>query len=181
MLEFITSADFYILDFIHNHLQCGFLNSVMPFVTSLGDIGLVWIVLTLILMIFKKYRKTAVKMAVALILTVIICNLLIKPLVMRTRPYDVNTAVQLLISAPMDFSFPSSHTAASFAAAWALFTDRKKLGTAALILAFLIAFSRLYLYVHYPSDVLAGAVIGIALAVLAGIITEFLYKRKRVK
>jgi undecaprenyl-diphosphatase len=88
---------------------------------------------------------------------------LAKPLIGRVRPCDVNTAVQLLIARPADFSFPSGHSASSFAAVFALYFRGARLWKPALALAVLIAFSRLYLYVHYPSDVLAGILIGAAI------------------
>ena len=108
-----------------------------------------------------KTRKVGILVSVALLLDVLTCNVILKPLIARTRPYDVNTAVELLIRAPRDYSFPSGHTAASFAAAAALwFADKKKLAIPALVLAVLIAFSRMYFYVHYPTDVLGGAILG---------------------
>ena len=101
-------------------------------------------------------------MAAALIIDLLLCNVLLKNLVARTRPYDVNTGIQLLVAKLRDYSFPSGHTAASFASATALyFAGEKKLWKPALVLACLIAVSRLYLYVHYPTDVLGGVVIGI--------------------
>lgn len=108
-----------------------------------------------------KTRKVGILVSVALLLDVLTCNVILKPLIARTRPYDVNKAVELLIRAPRDYSFPSGHTAASFAAAAALwFADKKKLAIPALVLAVLIAFSRMYFYVHYPTDVLGGAILG---------------------
>ena len=93
---------------------------------------------------------------------VIVCNGILKNLFARTRPFDVNEAVQLLITAPKDFSFPSGHTAASFAAVAALyFTGEKKPWKVSLVLAVLIAFSRMYLYVHYPTDILGGVLVGL--------------------
>lgn len=100
-------------------------------------------------------------MGIALALEIVCCNVILKPFVARIRPCDVNTAVQLLIERPIDYSFPSGHTASSFAAASALYFSRKKLWIPAAVLAGMIGFSRLYLYVHYPTDVLAGALIGI--------------------
>lgn len=93
---------------------------------------------------------------------VIVCNGILKNLFARTRPFDVNEAVQLLITAPKDFSFPSGHTAASFAAVAALyFAGEKKLWKVSLVLAVLLAFSRMYLYVHYPTDILGGVLVGL--------------------
>ena len=107
-------------------------------------------------------------MAAALIMDLLICNVAVKNLVARTRPYDVNTSVQLLVAKLHDYSFPSGHTAASFASVTALYlAGERKLWKPALVLACLIAISRLYLYVHYPTDVLGGMVFGI-LAGFAG-------------
>lgn len=107
------------------------------------------------------HRKAGAAVLAGLALEVVCCNLVLKPLVARVRPCDINTAVQLLIARPEDFSFPSGHTGASFAAVSALCASGNRLWIPSLILAVLIAFSRLYLYVHYPTDVLAGAVIGV--------------------
>lgn len=91
----------------------------------------------------------------------LLCNVTLKPLVARLRPFEIaDTMRQLLIDPPSDFSFPSGHTTSSFAAATALAAARARGGLAAMILAAVIAFSRLYLYVHYPTDVIAGALIG---------------------
>jgi undecaprenyl-diphosphatase len=99
-------------------------------------------------------------MLIALALHICLCNLLIKPLVARPRPFTINTDIRLLITAPTDYSFPSGHTAASFAVAFSLLFGKNKLCSLAFILSALIAFSRLYLYVHYPTDVFAGILIG---------------------
>lgn len=98
-----------------------------------------------------------------LVCSAVVGNLILKNLVARSRPFSLNTTVNLLISAPTDYSFPSGHTMASFVAAMILYHTDKRLGIPALMLAFLIAFSRLYLYVHFPSDVIAGALIGAAI------------------
>lgn len=157
----MLSIDFAILDFIYDNLRTAWLDVLIPFVTRLGDGGAVWIVMTICLLISKKYRKTGFVLSCALLLDVIICNGILKPVVARIRPYDVNTAIQLLIPHPTDFSFPSGHTAASFTAVSALyFTGHRKLWISALILSLLIAFSRLYLYVHYPSDIIGGIFLG---------------------
>lgn len=138
-------------------------DAVMCFITRLGDVGMIWIVLAVILLAIPKTRKTGVVVAAALCIDLILCNGILKNLFARTRPYDVNTGVKLLITKPADFSFPSGHTAASFATVAALyFSGARRLWKPVLILACLIAFSRLYLYVHYPTDVLGGIVIGIA-------------------
>ena len=101
-------------------------------------------------------------MSVSLLTELLLCNVILKPAAARPRPFEVNMGVRLLIEAPKDFSFPSGHTGASFAAAAALFFAGSRGWIPVGILAVLIGFSRLYLYVHYPSDVLAGALLGIA-------------------
>lgn len=153
--------DMAILDLIQSNIRTGFMDAIMPFITQLGDAGLMWIILSIGLIIPKKTRKIGFVMIIALILNGIICNIILKPMLARIRPFDVNTAIKLLINKPRDFSFPSGHTSASFTAASVLFFRKSKLFVPSLVLAFLISFSRLYLYVHYPSDVLAGLVLGI--------------------
>ena len=128
--------EIHILDMIQN-LRTPIGDVVVPLITRLGDAGIIWIILTVLLLIIPKTRKTGVIMMA------------------RTRPFDVNTAVQLLVAKPRDYSFPSGHTAASFASVTALYlAGEKKMWKAALVLAVLIALSRLYLYVHYPTDII---------------------------
>lgn len=174
------AAEFIILDAIQQYGRSEFLDYLMVGLTTLGDKGGIWIIMTCLLLIYPKTRKTGLVVAVSLIIEWLCCNVLLKPLVARIRPCDVNTAVQLLIAHPMDFSFPSGHTGSSFAAMSALFFCRKTYWRAACLLAVLIGFSRMYLYVHYPTDVAAGAVLG----VLAGryaysAVAWVLAKRKR--
>lgn len=169
-----------ILDFIQSNLRCGIMDSIMTFITGLGDGGKIWIACTILLLLIPKTRKAGLAMGIALALEIVCCNVILKPFVARIRPCDVNTAVQLLIERPLDYSFPSGHTASSFAAASALYFGRKKLWIPAAVLAGLIGFSRLYLYVHYPTDVLAGALLGIMMgwfgSVLANVFSTRLSK-----
>lgn len=183
------SFDLPILDWIASHLWCGFLNTVMPVITALGNGGIFWIILAVLFLCIPKYRKMGLGMGLALIMGLLICNLTLKPLVARMRPYDYQLehfgkTIQLLITTPSDFSFPSGHTIASFEAATVMLLYNKKLGIPAMILACLIAFSRLYLYVHYPTDVLASVILGIGIAFLAKFLVEkgfSLYEAKKVK
>ncbi len=153
----------YALQYLHNAV----LDPIMVGITSLGNAGWFWIVLTAIFLAVPKYRKCGVRMAIALILDLILCNLILKPLAARPRPCWIDEQVKMLVSAPKDYSFPSGHSAASFAAAVSIFILHKKAGIAALILAGLIAFSRLYLFVHFPTDVFAGIAVGFICAFLA--------------
>lgn len=158
----MESVEFAILDWIQQHLRCGVLDTVLPAVSWICNHGEVWIILAAVLL-RKRDRWVGVSVALALVLDLVCCNLILKPLVDRVRPFAVNTAVELLTAPPLDASFPSGHTAASFAAVFALKASGSRLWKPALVLAAAIAFSRLYLYVHWPSDVLFGAVLGAAL------------------
>lgn len=150
------------MDQIQQWMQCSFLDAAMPAVTALGNYGMIWIGLAALLLCISKTRRLGAVMAVSLVIELILCNVILKPLAARPRPFEVNMGVRLLIEAPKDFSFPSGHTGASFAAAAALFFVGSRGWIPAAVLAALIGFSRLYLYVHYPTDVLAGALLGIA-------------------
>lgn len=166
--------EFAILDFIQN-LRNPFMDSIMCAVTRLGDLGAVWVLLSLALCAVPKTRKVGIALAAALAMNFILCNGIIKNLVCRIRPYKINEAIKLLIDAPNDYSFPSGHTAAAFSAVLSLYhSGMKKLSVVALPLAVLIAFSRLYLYVHYPSDVLGGIVLGSICGLLGNKVYELL-------
>ena len=151
------------LQTIHNPV----LDTVMCGITRLGDAGIIWILLCIVLLVLPKTRKSGVILMAALLVDLVICNGILKPLVHRIRPFDVRTGIELLVKRPTDFSFPSGHTAASFASVMALYlAGEKKIWISSLGLAVLIAFSRLYLYVHYPTDVLGGVVAGLAAGAL---------------
>ena len=168
--------DLPILDWIAEHLWCPFLDTVMPVITHLGDGGIFWIGLALVLLCIPSCRKTGIAMVFALLMGLLVCNLALKPLIGLMRPFDYQLlqgkVIPLLIEAPKDFSFPSGHTIASIEAATVVLICHRKWGFAAMALAVLIAFSRLYLYVHYPTDVLASVVLGIGIAFLATYLTN---------
>lgn len=166
-----------LLDLIQTiHTPAG--DRIMCVITRLGDAGIIWIVLTVVLILIPKTRKSGILLAGALCVDVLLCNVLLKHLVGRIRPCDVNQAVELLIARPHDFSFPSGHTAASFASVTALYlAGEKKLWIPALVLAVLIAFSRMYLYVHYPTDILGGILCGVA----SGFIAQWLVQKAMKK
>ncbi|MBQ8579541.1 MAG: phosphatase PAP2 family protein [Oscillospiraceae bacterium] len=181
--------DLPILDWIAANLWCPFLDAVMPAITVLGDAGIFWIAVAVVLLFIPKYRKIGLSMGAALLMGVLLCNVTLKPLVGRIRPYDYQLehfgkTIQLLIPAQHDFSFPSGHTIASFEAAVAIIIRNRKLGIPAMVLAVLIAFSRLYLYVHYPTDVLVSMVLGTALALLGTWLVNKgygLYEKKKLQ
>ena len=136
--------EFQILDALQK-IHTPILDKFMAAITSLGNAGIIWIILAAVLLIYPKTRKTGIIVAAALIVDLILCNVILKNLIARTRPYDINTAVQIIIAKPHDYSFPSGHTAASFASVAALYLAGAKKGwKIAGVLAVLIAFSRLY-------------------------------------
>jgi len=172
--------DLPILDWIAGNLSCGLMDTLMPIITLFGDDGIFWIACAVILLLIPKTRKIGLSMGVALLIGLLVCNITLKPLVGRIRPYDYQlqhfgVEIRLLVDGLHDFSFPSGHTIASFEAAVVLLLGNRKLGIPAVILASLIAFSRLYLYVHYPTDVIASVILGIGIAYLSAWLAKKAY------
>lgn len=170
-----------VLDFIQENLKCKVLDVLMPIVTSLADKGIFFILFALCMLLFKKTRKGGLYLSLALCFGLIIGNLILKNAFMRVRPFNTNGALisELLIKKPEDYSFPSGHSLASTEFAVTMLFFNKKLGITASVLAFFICFSRLYLYVHYPSDVLCGILLGIFTSVASVRITDFLLNKYR--
>ena len=167
----VLNFDFAILDFIRAHMSGDFADSLMKLVTSLGNVGILWIVIAAALLCTKKFRKTGLQMAVGLILGLIFGNLLLKNLVARPRPFTLR-GTDIIIKAPRDYSFPSGHTLASVISAYILWHNNRKAGIAAAVTAALIAFSRIYLYVHYPTDIIGGTLLGLLIGFVTVKISE---------
>ena len=172
-----VSFDLPILDWIQAHLQSGFLDTVMPIITVFGDAGIFWMICATLLLFTRKHRRTGLGVWFALAIGLVVCNLILKPAVGHIRPYDFQEehfkiVIDLLIDKQHDFSFPSGHTIASFEAATVLLLNSPTLGIPAMILAVLIAFSRLYLYVHYPTDVIFSIFAGILIAIIGNLIAK---------
>ena len=157
------------------------MNAISIFFDYAGAHGEIWIAFTLLLLLFRRTRKAGFAMAVALVLYMAAGHFFLKPLFARPRPCDVNTAITILVKRPHGHSFPSGHTASAFAAAFALWLQNRKLGVPALVLAAFIAFTRLYLYVHFPTDVLGGLVLGLALGALASWLVDSLANKSKKK
>ncbi len=154
--------EFTILDFIQQNLRSELMDKIMVSITHLGDAGVIWILLTIALLLIPKTRRVGFTLALALIFDLVLCNMIVKPFVARIRPYDINTAVSLLIDRQVDYSFPSGHTAAGVTCTVALYLMRRRwLWKISFCLSILIAFSRLYLYVHFPTDIIGGIMIGV--------------------
>lgn len=174
MAELITKIDFQILDWIQANLRTPWLDWLMPKITFLCESGWFWIVIALACLLWKKHRRCGINMALGLILCGLFGNLLLKHLVARSRPCWINTAIDMLVKIPADYSFPSGHSMVSFASAVILLQYDKRIGIPAIILAALIAVSRLYLYVHFPSDVIVGTLLGILFGILAPRIADYI-------
>lgn len=157
------------------------MDSAMTLITHLGDKGLIWIAAGLVMLFFAKYRKNGIVLWIGLLVGLLVFNVLLKNIFMRDRPCWIDTDYALLILNPKDFSFPSGHTGSSVIAATILTMTNRKFGYAAIPLAVLISFSRLYLYVHFPSDVLASTVLGVMIGAAVKITADRLIARKTPK
>lgn len=173
--------DWTILEFVRENLHTDIGDILLMCITKLGDAGIFWILLCGALLISRKYRKTGVLLLITLAVDVLLCNVILKNVVARTRPFDINTTVEFLIDRPYGYSFPSGHTAVSFASAGALYFRKEKFRHAALVLAALIGFSRVYFYVHYPTDILGGIATGLASSAIAYLIFRKLEEWKKKK
>ena len=142
-----------------------------------GSYGQLWVIVAALLLIFKKTRKAGVSVLIAYLAVFLIGQLALKNLFSRPRPCQIDEAFALLVARPSSSSFPSTHSAWAFGAATAIFMRHRKLGSAAYAVAALIAFSRLYMFLHFPTDVLFGAAMGMALGVLAHWIMKTLWKK----
>lgn len=184
---FFASFDQAILKFaysLHESAVGGFLDVFFKEITKLGNGGIFFIVLSVILLLFKKTRKCGFAMLIAIVIGALITNVCIKNIVGRPRPYADETSIYyqwwLEIGHGVEHeiaSFPSGHATASFAAMTALFIFlNKKYSWLGLVLASLIGFSRNYIFVHYPSDILAGIIVGVCAALLAAVIIRAIFK-----
>lgn len=163
MMDALIRLDGNCLLWIQEDLRLDIWDPFWKCITFLGDKGWFWLTLSLLLIAFPKTRKTGIMALASMALCALVTNVCLKNLVARPRPYTQIPGLTALIPAPSDYSFPSGHTTASFACAGVyLQTLPRKYGAAALILATSIAFSRLYVGVHYPTDVFAGLLIGLA-------------------
>ena len=167
-----------ILLYIQENLRFDFLTPIMIFLTYIGDAGIVWIVLSALFLMFKKTRKTGIMTSSALIFDLVTVNVLLKNIVARVRPYEVIEGLEILIEKQSDFSFPSGHTAASFGFVSVLwFNKNKKLWFPLTVLAILISYTRLYVGVHYPTDILGGALVGTLCGLFAVLVINFIEKK----
>ena len=174
MTEIFKKVDNTILRWINVKFRNKTFDKIMPIITSAGNLGIIWIVISVLLITKKDYRVLGQTILIALVITTIIGEGIIKNIVKRKRPFYGDDDKELLISRPITYSFPSGHTASSFAVATVFIKTDNAASLEIMLLACLIAFSRIYLGVHYPSDVIGGGIIG----TLCGLITVMLFMSK---
>lgn len=169
MFDFIINIDKTILYWIQDTLKCAFCDKFFVIATYFGEKGIFWLALAILLIAIPKTRKIGITALAAIAVTFVLSQLVIKNIVGRVRPFEYfgYDLALMLIDIPHDSSFPSSHTAVSITAGLAILLHDRKIGIPAMIIAVLVAFSRMYLFVHYPSDVLVGAVLGTIIAIIA--------------
>ncbi len=181
--DWITKMDFNVLNWIQENMRSDALDTILPAITFLGDKGWLFIVIALVLLVLPKTRLWGAKLGTSLLLGLVFGNMLLKNVVARIRPYDVMDHVTLLVDKLSDYSFPSGHTMASFEffTVVCFMPIKKRYKVLAGILAFTIAFSRLYLYVHYPTDVLGGMFFGTLFGVMGVRIVDMIYEERTAK
>lgn len=160
----IQTIDIKVLRLIQKHMKCSLFDAIMPYISLVGNVGAVWATVMVVFFFIPYYREAGVIMFFVLAACGVLTNFVLKPLVARPRPCHTYLEQPLLVTRPSDYSFPSGHTMSSFGAALIIYNADTMLGIVAFVFAFLMAFSRLYLFVHYPSDVLTGMVLGVSAA-----------------
>ena len=176
-MSFFAAAELPILTSIQS-LRTPWLDSIVYGYSALGNFGAVWIVLALVAVFLPRLRKIGWEISLALVLHLFTVNFFLKPVIDRTRPCDLSPLTDPLLSCLTDGSFPSGHTGAAFSVAGVFLLNRHPAAPWLLLAALLMGLSRLYLYVHFPSDVLTGAVVGLFLAFLSVAVVSRIYARK---
>ena len=170
----IGALDYQILRYLTQHFQNDTMTMVMRFFSAVGNYGLIWIVLAVVLLLIRKTRRCGAILLIALAIEALLGEGLLKHLVMRPRPFLQYPDLPALITPPASYSFPSGHTMASFCAATVLFCRNKIAGSFAYLLALLIGFSRLYLCVHFPTDVAVGLILGCLVGVFTYMLCNYI-------
>ena len=176
-LEAVTTWDASVITAIYENVHSAFLTMFFRIVTLLGEGGIFWIAVAVILLFFKKTRRSGICIGASLFIGVIVGNGIIKNVVARPRPYDAIAGIESVVSHLSDYSFPSGHSLCCFEAATALAMNRTKWAIPAYVGAVLVAVSRLVLFVHYPTDVICGALLGVLFGVLGSLAAGAIYDR----
>ena len=155
------------------------LDQIFLAITSImGSYGQIGLIVAVFLLAFKKTRKAGFCVLLSYFLVLLFGHVLLKDLIARPRPCHLDETIKLLVTRPDSFSFPSTHTAWAFGTATSIFLYYKRAGIFAFVVAAIMGFSRMYMFVHFPTDVLAGLVMGVVVAVIAKMIVEAAYRRK---
>ena len=177
MLDLICSLDAEFILWVSENLRNPILSAIFITITKTGDAGFIFIVVGVLLLCFSRTRKTGAIFLLALSLNFILNDLILKEIFERPRPFQSLEMLSALIPAPPGYSFPSGHTSSAFSCLVTLFFTEKKIAPFALIYAVLMGFSRVYVGVHYPSDVIVGAIVGVVCAYLSVFISKA-YKKQ---
>ncbi len=175
MLFGTENFEFRILEVLHNTVGGEIMDFLMTGISALGNAGVLWVLAAVAMMISKRYRKAGFAVAIGLVIGLAVGNVILKNLVARPRPCWIFEVPQMLITVPGDYSFPSGHTLSSFISAFVIFDANKRWGIVAFVVAAVMAFSRMYLFVHFPTDILGGIVLAAAIWLLV----RKLFKRKK--
>ena len=167
-----------ILDLIQTIFKSPLMDRIMVLITTLGNEGILYYIILALLLVNKKTRKLGVILGISMLLNHILSNMTLKPLIARTRPFDINTAVEIIIKKPSSYSFPSGHTAQAFTTAFAFLFAKSKFTKPMFIFACIMAFTRLYLYVHYPTDIIGGIICGLVCGYIGYVLVDKFYKIK---
>lgn len=179
ILEHIYAFDFGVLNYIQEHSRFHITDIFFREITELGDAGILWICISLLLLSCKRYRQSGIILILTLIISSVVGVVIIKPAVSRLRPFVLAAQDITFITPPGGYSFPSGHTISSVSSAVCIYKADKNAGILAVIIAALISYSRMYFYVHYPTDVLMGFLMGIIIPTILFILTDK-YKPKRI-
>ena len=179
-MDWITQWDMNALIWVREYLTWDVLDPVMVFITNLGNDGLVWLGLAAVLLLFRRTRRADVCILATMLLCLLVGNLGLKNWIARVRPYHAMENWSVIIPYPNGYSFPSGHTMHALGAATAFLLCNRRLGIAAMVLALCIAFTRVYLGVHYPTDIIGGMLVGIGAAILVCAIVGKIWKNREV-
>ena len=163
-MQQIEFAILYAIQNIHTDFLDRFILAIMNITGSYGQL---WVILAVLLLFFKKTRKAGFTILISYAMVFVVGQYGLKDLIARPRPCHMDETVALLVSRPSSFSCPSTHSAWAFAAAASVFSWHKKFGIVVGVIALIVAFGRLYLFVHFPTDVLFGIALGILFAFVA--------------
>lgn len=175
MIETISKIDESVIIFIKDYLINEDISRIMIVFSLLGNLAFIWLVISIYLSISEKNKDIFIATAISLVLVLIIVDIILKETIDRERPFEIIKGIELFIKKPSTASFPSGHTASSFAAALVISKFKKKITAYLFVLALLISLSRLYLFLHYPSDVLVGMILGLVF----GCISLYLWRKIR--